>query len=329
MPFKHNAGRRHRIGKMKFKVTNWPEYEAGLRRWGSLALWVTAEALSWWQVPKRRARGGQPRYSDLAIETARTLGLVFGLRLRQTEGLLTSVLTLMALDLPVPDYTTMSRRARTWRSANRPNGRSVPRTGPVHVLIDSTGLEVCGAASGWRRSTVPKSRRGWRKLHLALDADSSEIVAHAMTDQNAGDASQVELLLDQIDNPIHQFTADGAYDGDPTYDAVSRHSADAAVVIPPRSNAIDRPDTGIASQRERHIAAIKANGRMCWQATTGYGTRSLVETAIGRYKLIVRPRLRARSFGAQQTEVAVGCAVLNRMPACARPKSVRCKTAAP
>ena len=102
MPFKHNAARRHRIGKMKFKVTNWSEYEAGLRRRESLTLWMTEEALSLWQAPKRSTRGGQPRYSDLAIETALTLGLVFGLRLRQTEGLLTSVLKLMGLDLASP-----------------------------------------------------------------------------------------------------------------------------------------------------------------------------------------------------------------------------------
>ncbi|WP_200959563.1 transposase, partial [Rhizobium sp. Root1203] len=122
MPFKHNAARRHRIGKMKFRVTNWPEYEAGLRRRGSLALWITPEALSSWPAPKRTTRGGQPRYSDLAIETALTLGLVFGLRLRQTEGLLASVLKLMGLDLAVPDHTTLSRRARKRQTENRRNG---------------------------------------------------------------------------------------------------------------------------------------------------------------------------------------------------------------
>ncbi|MHC2354837.1 hypothetical protein ACVMB3_004358 [Sinorhizobium meliloti] len=88
MPSKHNAARRHHIGRMKFKVTNWPEYEAGLRRRGSLTLWLTPEALAMWLAPRRTTRGGQPRYSDLAIETALTLGLVFGLRLRQVEGLL-------------------------------------------------------------------------------------------------------------------------------------------------------------------------------------------------------------------------------------------------
>jgi hypothetical protein len=146
-----------------------------------------------------------------------------------------------------------------------------------------------------------------------------------MTDQNAGDASQVEPLLNEIDRPTSQFTADGAYDGEPIYDAVGRHSADAVVVIPPRSNAIDSSQTGIASQRDRHIEAIKADGRMKWQATTGYGKRSLVETAIGRYKSIIGHRLGARSFGAQQTEVAIGCApsiacwhALARIPSAAK-----------
>ncbi|NKL24715.1 IS5 family transposase [Rhizobium leguminosarum] len=327
MPFKHNAARRHRIGKMKFKVTNWPEYEAGLRRRGGLTLWITPEALWSWLAPKRTTRGGQPRYSDLAIETTLTLGLVFGLRLRQTEGLLTSVLQLMGLDLAVPDHTTFSRRASTWRSSDVRQGRRIPGAGPVHVLVDSTGLEIYGAGQWLEEKHGARSRRGWRKLHLALDADSGEIIAHAMTDQDTGDASQVEPLLDQIEVPVGQFTADGAYDGKPSYDAVTKHSADAAVVIPPRANAVDRSDTQSASQRDRHIASIDTDGRMKWQVAAGYGKRSLVETAIGRYKSIIGRRLRARSFRAQQTEVAIACATLNRMLACARPESVRCKTA--
>lgn len=144
-----------------------------------------------------------------------------------------------------------------------------------------------------------------------------------------GDASQVKPLLDQINMPIGQFTADGAYDSEPTYDAVTRHSADAAVVIPPRANAVDRKDADPSRQRDRHIAAINAVGRMKWQAETGYAKRSLVETAIGRYKSLLGRRLRARSFAAQQTEVALGCDVLNHMLACAQPKSVRCKTVTP
>ena len=311
---------------MKFKVTNWSEYEAGLCQRGSLTLWMTPEALSSWQAPKRTTRGGQPRYSDLAIETALMLGLVFGLRLRQTEGLLTSVLKLMGLGLAVPDHTTLSRRAVKPRTPNKLPGDRIPENGPILVLIDSTGLQIHGAGQWLEEKHGAKFRKGWRKLHLALDADSGDIIAHVMTDQDAGDASQVEPLLDQIDMPIGQFTADGAYDGEPTYDAVTKHSADATVIIPPRANAVERQQDDASRQRNRHIAAIDADGRMKWQATTGYGKRSLVETAMGRYKSIIGRRLRARSFTAQQTEVALGCDVLNRMLACARPKSVRCKT---
>ena len=183
---------------------------------------------------------------------------MFGLRLRQAEGLLESVLQLMGLDLAVPDHTTLSRRARTWRSPNKTAWSPGSRDGPVHVLIDSTGLQVYGAGQWLEEKHGARSRRGWRKLHLALDADSGEIIAHTMTDQDTGDASQVEPLLDQIDGPIGQFTADGAYDGKPTYDAVTSHSADATVVIPPRANAVEQvghralQPTGPSYRRDQH-----------------------------------------------------------------------------
>lgn len=328
MPHKHNAARRHHIGKMKFKVTNWAEYEAGLSRRGSLTLWVTPEALSGWAAPRRKTRGGQPLYSDLAIETTLTLGMVFGLRLRQSEGLLSSVLDIMGLDLPVPDHTTLSRRAITWKPSARSNDRQNVPGEPIHVLVDSTGLKIYGAGQWLEEKHGTKSRRGWRKLHLAVDADSGEIIAHSLTDQETGDASQLQALLDQIDDEIGQFTADGAYDGDPSYDAVLRHSADARVVIPPRSNAVVRPTAQACCQRDDHITSMQIDGRLKWQASTGYGKRALAETAMGRYKGVIGPRLRARSFLAQQTEAAIGVAMLNRMLACGRPKSVRCQASA-
>lgn len=153
------------------------------------------------------------------------LGMVFGLRLRQSEGLLSSLLAMTGLDLAVPDHTTLNRRARTWKPQARSNDRQHAADVPIHVLVDSTGLEVYGAGQWLEEKHGVKSRRGWRKLHLAVDAGSGEIIAHSLTDQEVGDASQVEPLLDQIDDEIDQFTADRAYDGYPTYDAVLRHSA--------------------------------------------------------------------------------------------------------
>jgi hypothetical protein len=181
----------------------------------------------------------------------------------------------------------------------------------VHVLVDSTGLQVYGAGQWLEEKHGARSRRSWRKLHLALYADSREIIAHTLTDQDTGDVSQVGPLHDQICGPVGQFTADGAYDGKPTYDAVINYSAAVAILIPPRVSAVELIDNRPSDQRDQHIAAISTDVQMKWQVSNGYGKRSLVETAIGRYKSIIGRRLRPRSLPIQQTEAAIACAVLN------------------
>ena len=324
MPHKHNAGRRHHIPKKAHCVTNWPEYEAGLRSQGSPTLWITSEALTHWQALRRTTPGGQPRYSDLAIETTLMLGSALQMRLRQAEGLLGSVVQLMGLTLPVPGHTTLSRRAKQRPAVSR---AQLPE-GLLDVLIDSTGLQVYGAGQWLQEKHGVKSRRRWRKLHLAVNAGTGQIVAHTLTDQEGDDPSQVAPLLDQIPGEIGRFIADGAYDGAPTYQTVARHSAAGQIVIPPRSTAVRSCETGPPTQRDRHLEAITAHGRLGWQKATGYGRRALVETTMGRYKALIGPRLRARHPDAQQTEAAIGVAVLNRMLASARPKSVRCKVRA-
>jgi transposase len=318
MPHKYNADRRHHIPKMSFKVQNWPEYEAGLRRRGSLTLWIEDGALEHWQTC---GEGGQARYTEAAIQTSLMLRTAFKLPLRQTEGLMASVITLMDLTIAAPDHTTVSRRAVTLPVIQP---ASVP-SGPLHVLIDSTGLQVYGAGQWLEAKHGAKSRRKWRKLHLAVEANSGMIVAQTLTDQDADDPSQVAPLLDQIDGPIARVMADGAYDGDPTYQTITAHGDDIEVVIPPRSTAVPSGKPGSPTQRDRHLAMITERGRLAWQAATGYGQRALVETTMGRYKALIGPRLRARGFAAQQTEAAIGVAVLNRMLEAGRPKSIRYK----
>jgi hypothetical protein len=194
MPHKHNAGRRHHISKMSFKMRNWPAYEAGLRQRGSLTLWIEDAALECWQTI---GPGGQARYTNAAIQSSLMLRVAFKLALRQIEGLMTSVLSLMGLTISAPDHTTVGRRAVTLRVIQAP---SVPH-GPLHILIDSTGLQVYGAGQWLEAKHGAKSRRTWRKLHLAVDAANGMIVAQTLTDQDADDPSQVGRLLDQIDDP--------------------------------------------------------------------------------------------------------------------------------
>jgi Transposase DDE domain len=168
-----------------------------------------------------------------------------------------------------------------------------------------------------------KSRRKWRKLHLAVDADNGMIVEQTLTDRDTDDPSQVAPLLDQIDVGIAKVTADGAYDGAPTYATIVAHGNDIEVVIPPRSTAVINDEQGPFAQRDRHLEMIAERGRLAWQKATDYGKRSLVEPTMGRYKALIGPRLRARGFAAQQTEAAVGVLVLNQMLAAGRPDYVR------
>ena len=140
MPFKVNQDRRHHIPRQRHKVTNWAEYDTALRQRASLTIWFTEPAIAAWRAARRTTPGGQPHYSALAIMTALTLRTVFRLALRQTEGLIGSIVRLLGLDLAIPDHSTLSRRAETLQVFPRPR----PGTEPVHLLVDSTGLKLCG-----------------------------------------------------------------------------------------------------------------------------------------------------------------------------------------
>ena len=183
--------------------------DAALQARGSLTVWFTAEAIAAWRAEPRTTRGGQPHYSDLAIATALTLRAVFRLALRQTEGLIRSILHLLGLDLAVPDHSTMSRRARSLALPRMRRGRR-----PVHLLVDSTGLRLCGPGEWLIERHGSRTRRLWRKLHLATDADTGEIAAAELTGHDVDDGGQVEALLAGCGGPIASFTADGAYDRD-------------------------------------------------------------------------------------------------------------------
>jgi transposase len=320
MPNKHNDARRHHIPKMRFRVTNWAAYEAGLRRRGSLTLWVSDDAIVAWCAAPRTTPGGQARYSETAIEAAVMVRLVFHQPLRQTEGLLGSLLGLMGLDLPVPDHTTISRRA----ARLTPVRRTALPSGPVTLVIDSTGLKVFGAGEWHRDKHGVRGPRTWRKLHLSVDAAGNTIVAVTLTTNSEGDASQVGPLLDQTTGSIGAVMADGAYDGEPTYRKVAERDPAAAVVIPPRITAVAGSAAGSEpSQRDRHIQSMADNGRLGWQKQTGYGKRAKAETAMARYKRILGDHLHARELPGQQAEAAIGVAVLNRMIEAGRPNSVR------
>ena len=202
------AGKSSRINrqyKTKYRIRNWREYERGLRSRGDVTIWLSEDAIAAWIPPKNGLRGGRRRYSNLAIRTALTLRVVFGLPLRQTEGFLDSLLSLMGRDLKAPDPTTLSRRNQIVVV--------VPLTrahdGPIDLIVDSTGLKILGRGE-WNahKHKTSKKRRDWRKLHIGVDAEGF-IVAAELTASSRDDASTLPDLLAPLEVPIRRFTADG------------------------------------------------------------------------------------------------------------------------
>ena len=329
MPFKLNADRRRHIPKQTFKVTNtlgallrsWASYDASLRQRGGLTIWVTKEAIAAWTAERRTTRGGQRHCSPLAILTGLTLRAVFRPALRQTEGLIGSVIRLLGLDLAAPDHSTLSRRAETLE-VPRPRARAGAE--PMHLLVDSTGLKLCGAGDWLHEKHGTKLRRSWRKLHLGLDAGTGQIVASLLTTKNVDDGSQLGSLLDQVEGPLASFTGDGAYDQVGVTSSVTQRHPDAVIIVPPRANAVPSDTAETApTQRDRHLQQIAKHGRMAWQAASGYTKRARAETGMSRFKQVIGDGLRSYTDERQATEVDVAVHVLNRMLEPGRPNSVR------
>ncbi len=321
LPFKLNQDRRRHIPKQKRKVTNSAAYDAALRQRGSLTVWFTDEAVAAWAAEPRTTQGGQRWYSPLAILTALTLRAVFHLALRQTEGLIGSIIGLLGLTLAVPDHSTLSRRAETLEV---PRPRLRRDAGPLHLLVDSTGLKLCGAGEWLVEKHGTKTRRSWRKLHIGLDADTGQIVAATLTNKERDDGAEVGPLLDQVAGPVASFTADGAYDQEEVAATVAKRHPEAAIIVPPRSTAVPSETAATEpTQRDRHLQSIAEHGRAAWQKTSGYTKRARAEAAIGRFKQVIADGLRSRTDRRRATEVDVAVHALNRMLELGRPISAR------
>jgi hypothetical protein len=232
------------------------------------------------------------------------------LALRQSEGLIGSIMRMLEIDLPVPDHTTLSRRA-CGLPVQMPRRNE---TGELHLIVDSTGLKLRGAGEWLFEKHGTAKRRAWRKLHIGLDANSGEIVAFDLTDKDVDDASHVEPLLEQLVEAPRSFMADGAYDRSGVLDAVLARNPSASFIVPPCKGAVPGPTAATSpTQRDRHVLWVEEHGRMNWQKASGYNMRSKVEAAISRYKRVIGDILKSRDDARRVTEVAIAVKSLNRM----------------
>ena len=308
----------YKYAKSPYRVRNWAEYEAGLRRRGDLTIWLSEDAIKSWREPPSGKPGGQRIYANIAIEAALTLRMIFHLPLRQTEGFLQFLADLLEVELPIPDHTTLSRRLKELREISF---RGLAPDRPIQLLIDSTGLRI---HVGHLRK--PPKRRAWRKLHLAVDEETGEIVASELTDRRTHDCTRVGPLLEQIDNPLASLLADGAYDATGVYEAAQSkgEGQTVRVLIPPGRDAqlAPRPSAAL-EERNRNIRSIRELGRREWHKRSGYSTRSLVENTVFRYKAIIGRSMRSRALEGQRAEVRLACRILNTMTSLGMPDSYR------
>lgn len=311
MPAKRS--RVHPKYKTNYRVSNWPDYDRSLVQRGNITIWMTPDAIKNWNAKPTKRRGGQPKFSDLAIETALALRLLFQLPLRQAEGFLTSIFDLMNVHLDVPDHTTLSRRG------SRLKVRLLPRksNGPIHLVVDSTGLAIVGQGQWAAAKHGKRGMQGWRKLHIGVD-QAGVIVVQKLTDSTTVDATTGIQLVRNAPGNVTKVTGDAAYDTRPFYNAAKDKGARA--VIPPTKNAkVLNPR---CPDRNRTVRRVDKVGRRQWKKESGYHQQARVENTFFRWKSILGDRMRARGFQAQIAEAPIACNILNRMTELGRPMSI-------
>mgnify|MGYP001260131058 CR=1 FL=1 len=313
MPYTFNDAGCHTFEKKQYRISNWPAYTESLRQRGDVTVWLSPEVEALWRAERRKTRGGQPTYSDLAITVCLTLGMVYKPPLRQTEGFVRSLVKLMGVDICVADFSSFSRRGS---GLDLPLQSRSDKAGPIHLVGDSTGLKIFGEGE-WLQSKhkTRAKRKSWRKLHLGLDLATGEIVCSDLTTDDVGNPTALPELLDQIDGDVSRFMADGAYDGAPTSDLlVKLCGVDVEIIILPAKTAVLSAEAAVnPTLRDQRISAIRTGGRMAWQVSSGYNQRSRAETQMGRWKMVIGPKLKARSFPNQRTEAKISTHILNKM----------------
>ena len=306
--------------KTLYRVKNWSEYEKALVQRGSITFWMSDDFEKTWMYFGKKQRGSQFDYSDQAILVMLTVKEVFHLTNRGVEGSVRSIFQMMKMDLPVPDYSTLSKRGKELKVKKLPKKASQS----LNIVMDSRGLKIYGEGEWKVRMHGVSKRRTWRKLHVGANPEDGEIQAVLLTENNVSDDVAVEKLLDQIEQTIIHFAADGAYDKRKVYDSLNAHSPDVNILIPPRKNARIWKHGNTKTERlkrDENLRSIRKDGRKEWKKNSGYHVRSLAETTMFRLKTIFGDNLSARLLETQTTQALICCAALNKMSHLGMPQS--------
>ena len=280
------------LRERKYRVKNWPTYNKALVKRGDLTVWFSEEGLEKWYEERsgNKVRGRQKKYGDEAIKLMYMIRQLFNLRLRQTQGFVTSILKIMKIDLEVLDYTTLARRVRGLKIdfvANKPRG-------PINLILDSTGIKVIGEKEWMKHKHGTKQREIWRKFHIGVN-DDGNIIAGVVTTLSDSDIRTVPDLLDQTTTQVNTVVGDGGYYKNRMEDYIQNNDNTK------NSRFIGPPGDG----------------------SKNYGNRLKVEETFSRYKRIIGNKFKAQHFKGQQNEAKLSLLILNIMKAIGMPKTIR------
>lgn len=305
--------------KPKYKIRNWKEYNETLVNRGRIDVWVEKGILETWfaKDPKPRKRGAKKRYSNQAIQLTLQFGQVFHQKLRQTEGLMNSVLRCMKVDLDVPDHSTLSRRGEAL-----PVKLPTEKRETVTIIVDSSGLKVYGEGEWKVRKHGYSKHRTWQKIHLAVTPDG-EIREEKLTGNNVTDGQILPELIKRESADIDKLAGDGAYDKLKVYEAC-REEGIKTIAIPPQRNAKilfhgnrkEKPHP-----RDVNLRLIRKSSRASWKKGIDYHVRSIGENTYFRWKAIFGDKLNARKVENQETEARIKAVILNKMRLLGMPDS--------
>jgi hypothetical protein len=296
--------------KPQYRTRNWKQYNTALVNRGRITLWINPEVVKAWKAQSDGLAHKQKVYSDLAIQTVLTLKILFKLPLRAAQGLAMDLIEIMKLDLSCPNYSTLSRRAKTLKI-----DLGVRKTeGPIHLLVDTTGVKVAGEGEWKTRKWGAEYRRTWIKLHLGLDRNSGQILAALVTDAKGGDPDHFPQVLDAVEGNIAKVGADGIYDSIDNYHRIVQRGA--LPIIPSRIGAAIRPEPDAAA-RNAVVAEMDRlwddkTGDARWKVENGYHARSRIESEMFRYKQVIGDNVSTKTLASQTVEVLLGCRLLNR-----------------
>ena len=292
-------------------------YNNSLKNRGDLSIWLSEEVSSSWYYEGIQQPGGEQLYSDVAIEFCLTMKYLFGLAYRQNQGFIEGIFKLAGLDLVVPSYSQVQRRSKKLEIAIRLMPKA---SGPINLVIDSTGLKVYGEGEWKVRKHGWNKYRTWRKLHMASDGVSLEILSVELTSNQHDDAQGGQAVMEQLKGvELAAVIGDGAYDKRTFRGCLPKGVKQ---LIPPRRDAAhSKGKTPQYDQRDPAIERIKQIGRAQWKQEVGYHIRSKSEVNMYRFKRAFGEKLSARKFPFEQTEIRIKSKILNRFLELGMPKS--------